>query len=112
MVGEKVWLATLDDRTRDTHRLLHDQRVPLDGTFKTVDGASAIAPGQFGVAGEDINCRCTMEAIVTGFNEETGTMPQIDMATNPPEPPVPPSVPEPQMTSVPAIESIDLTGNQ
>jgi len=65
-VQSKVWLAALDDRTRETHALLHDQRVALGANFVSVSGASGPAPGQLGEPGEDINCRCSIEAIV-GF---------------------------------------------
>jgi hypothetical protein len=73
-VQAKVWLAALDDRTRETHAILHDQRVPIGENFVSVSGASGPAPGQLGEPGEDINCRCSMEAIV-GFAPDVEEVP-------------------------------------
>jgi uncharacterized protein with gpF-like domain len=63
-VVSKVWLSALDDRTRETHLAMHDQTVPVGEDFESPDGGTTKAPGQFGIAAEDINCRCSMEAIV------------------------------------------------
>ena len=54
----KQWDATLDGRTRDTHRLLDGQIRELDEPFE-VGGKKADAPGYFGDPAEDCNCRCT-----------------------------------------------------
>lgn len=56
---KKVWVASLDGRTRGSHRKLDGQSVPIDGEFH-IRGHKAKAPGLFGVPDEDINCRCTM----------------------------------------------------
>lgn len=61
IVETKVWLAALDARTRDTHIEAHGQTVPIDEDF-TVGGGKGPAPGQIGIAEEDINCRCSMTA--------------------------------------------------
>jgi SPP1 gp7 family putative phage head morphogenesis protein len=63
---KKRWLAAVDDRTRDSHASLDGATIDLDEEFDS-DGYTASAPGQFGVASEDINCRCTMISIVEGF---------------------------------------------
>lgn len=60
--GQKVWLAALDQRTRETHREAHGQMVGLNDEF-SVGGVSTKGPGQTGVAAEDINCRCSMDFI-------------------------------------------------
>lgn len=58
-VFEKVWLATLDVRTRETHRDADGQRVPLGGAFE-VGGFSLEFPGDpLGPPQEVINCRCS-----------------------------------------------------
>lgn len=62
MVQQKVWVATFDDRVRDTHADAHGQTVALDDDF-TVGTATGPGPGQMDEAGETINCRCTMVAI-------------------------------------------------
>jgi SPP1 gp7 family putative phage head morphogenesis protein len=64
IVAQKIWLATIDDHTRDTHLALHGQTVPVDGDFSSDSGASGPAPGQMGDPAEDINCRCSMLAVL------------------------------------------------
>lgn len=64
VVKRKQWLATMsDDRTRETHVEAHGQEVALDDDFEVGEG-SGPAPGQIGLASEDIQCRCTMLAVV------------------------------------------------
>ena len=53
----KQWCATLDSRTRDSHRELDGKIVEVDEEF-TINGVSAMFPGDFGDPAEDCNCRC------------------------------------------------------
>ena len=55
----KQWDSTLDNRTRPHHRRLDGQIRELDEPFE-VGGLKAAAPGQFGRASEDCNCRCCL----------------------------------------------------
>jgi len=55
----KVWVATLDNRTRDSHQKMDGVEANADGVFTLPSGVTAEAPGLSGVAEEDINCRCT-----------------------------------------------------
>lgn len=55
----KQWSAIRDGRTRDSHRKLDGQIRELDEYFE-VDGHKAMHPHGFGLASEDVNCRCTM----------------------------------------------------
>lgn len=55
----KQWDSTLDDRTRESHKILDGQIRELDDYFE-VNGHRAMMPGGFGVASEDIHCRCCM----------------------------------------------------
>ena len=64
VVKKRKWLATLDDRTRDRHRELHGTVISIETDFQDEDGNHAIAPGQFGTPGSDINCRCTTIAVI------------------------------------------------
>jgi SPP1 gp7 family putative phage head morphogenesis protein len=63
VVDGKVWITARDSNVRDDHR-------SLDGTFRSLDelwvlgGAGAPHPGAFGIASQDINCRCTIRAEV------------------------------------------------
>ncbi len=55
----KQWDSTLDDITRGTHRELDGQIRNVDEPFEIPSsGAKAMYPGGFGIAKEDINCRC------------------------------------------------------
>lgn len=55
---EKMWLATDDTRTRETHRLADGQRVPVDRSF-IVGGFELAFPGDpSGPPQEVIQCRC------------------------------------------------------
>ncbi|MDO4333070.1 MAG: phage minor head protein [Eubacteriales bacterium] len=53
----KRWDSTLDDRTRDSHKILDGQIREIEDYFE-VNGHRALHPGAFGVASEDIHCRC------------------------------------------------------
>jgi SPP1 gp7 family putative phage head morphogenesis protein len=66
---ERQWLATLDANTRQSHQSLDGQKANKDDLF-TSDGATAQYPGQFGVASEDVNCRCSTIDVVDGVSPE------------------------------------------
>lgn len=55
----KVWVATLDNRTRDSHGTMDGQEADKDGMFTFPGGAKTPAPGIQGPPEEVINCRCT-----------------------------------------------------
>ncbi len=62
---KKQWVATLDGRTRDSHRWLDSKIVDIDKDFP--NGCSY--PGDpSGPASEVYNCRCTMIAVVDGVD--------------------------------------------
>lgn len=62
----KVWLSTVDDRTRPTHTTADKQRTLLTSPFK-VGGADLLFPGDpRGPAHEVINCRCSLLPVVLG----------------------------------------------
>lgn len=63
---EKMWLATEDGRTRDTHREADGQRVPLGSRF-LVGFAELDFPGDpSGPPQEIIQCRCTLLLVDPG----------------------------------------------
>lgn len=63
---EKVWLATMDHRTRDTHFIADGQRVPFASPF-VVGGFPGMFPGDPELpAGERIQCRCTFLVVEPG----------------------------------------------
>lgn len=54
----KQWMATGDDRTRDSHLRAHGQTVPVNKPF-SVNGAKLMFPGDPSApASETISCRC------------------------------------------------------
>lgn len=60
----KRWNTMMDDRVRDTHFYLEGVAVPLDRAFYTYDGDSAMSPGRFTLASNNVNCRCVVDLIV------------------------------------------------
>lgn len=63
---KKRWIATLDGRTRDSHRKLHGKTVDVDEKFPN----GLMFPGDpRGDAKELYQCRCDMVAIVEGVND-------------------------------------------
>lgn len=62
----KTWNAIIDEVTRETHFELNGTTIPVDEYFVTSGGAAALAPKMFGVASEDIHCRCVITLNVRG----------------------------------------------
>ena len=61
---KKKWIATKDERTRDSHKSADGQVVDYDKPF-IVGGEELMYPGdENGSAGNVINCRCTMVSFV------------------------------------------------
>lgn len=65
----KVWVATLDPRTRDHHRDMDGKEADEDGLFTFLNGAKVEGPGLTGIASEDINCRCTTITQIQGVEQ-------------------------------------------
>lgn len=78
---KKRWSATLSTRTRSDHAALDGQTVGIKDKFK-IHEYTAMYPHGFGVAAEDINCRCSTVTIINGIepelrrDQETGEMVQ------------------------------------
>lgn len=66
---EKVWLASMDARTRDTHFAADGQRVPLDGVFNVGGFLTPLPAAEVLPPQERINCRCSVLYVEPG--EET-----------------------------------------
>ncbi|MDC0827000.1 phage minor head protein [Lactococcus petauri] len=64
---QKQWVATLDVRTRQDHGQLDGQIREVDELFE-VNGYKGQGPRLFGIAEEDINCRCTTVTVVNGVS--------------------------------------------
>lgn len=54
----KVWHTMMDEKVRMTHDYLEGMAVGLRDEFYTFDGDHAAAPGGFGKAENNVNCRC------------------------------------------------------
>lgn len=67
---EKQWVSTLDKRTRDTHQELDGKVVGIDEYFE-VRGLKTLQPNMFGIAEEDINCRCRTLSVIKGYKSGT-----------------------------------------
>lgn len=65
---KKQWMATLDSHTRDTHKALDGQMVPINEPFEA-GGYSIMYPGDPDADPAMVyNCRCTMVAVVDGVD--------------------------------------------
>ena len=69
--AKKMWVASLDNRTRGTHQHLDGQVVGIDEEFVSQSGSTSLAPSNFGVPHEDINCRCKIVTLVEDYKPTT-----------------------------------------
>ncbi|TDM12665.1 phage minor head protein [Macrococcus bovicus] len=77
---EKMWTATLDSRTRSSHRKLDGKAVDIDHNFK-INGC--VGPGPKLLVGanaakENINCRCVLMYLVDGQVPEVRRAKDVD----------------------------------
>lgn len=66
---KRQWLTSGDSRVRDTHQTLDMQFEDKDGLFH-LGSLSTRYPGNFGVASEDINERCTVIDVIEGLEPQ------------------------------------------
>lgn len=68
---QKQWMATPDNRTRDTHAELDGQIVDVDEPFITSAGNEIMYPGDPAAAPEEVwNCRCTLVYVYPDYPSE------------------------------------------
>lgn len=65
----KVWMSALDLLVRSTHRKLDGEKADIKGYFH-LHGSKSKGPHQWGIAKEDINCRCIVIYLVNGMLPE------------------------------------------
>lgn len=53
----KIWVSTIDKRTRDTHKKL-DGQIKKTNEFFEINGSKGQGPGKMDKAEENVNCRC------------------------------------------------------
>jgi hypothetical protein len=69
---KKMWIASLDDKTRSSHIALDSVQKEIDKNFiSPITGARGQAPCQMDQIGDNINCRCRMIEIVNDITPET-----------------------------------------
>jgi len=71
---EKVWYASLDARTRETHFLMHEKYAPINQPFN-VNGSPMMVPlDPAGPAEEVIQCRCVVLYLYEGDKRPDGSI--------------------------------------
>lgn len=66
----KQWLATLDGRTRDSHRRLDGQTKDIDDPFRSEYGEIMYPGDPSAHPGDVYNCRCTLVYVYPDYPEE------------------------------------------
>lgn len=74
VVQEKVWIATPDERTRESHLEIDGEQVSIDKPFSNELMYPADPDGE---PAEVYNCRCTMRTEVIGFRNADGSVTEI-----------------------------------
>ena len=54
----KEWMTMGDEKVRDSHSYIEGNKIGIDDKFYTYDGDSALMPGGFDLAENNVNCRC------------------------------------------------------
>jgi phage portal protein BeeE len=60
----KMWLTSGDQKVRSAHKTMDGQVKHITEPFAAPDGSTAMFPGGFGKASQDINCRCAMRPVL------------------------------------------------
>jgi hypothetical protein len=66
---KQEWMATIDDRTRDSHIVLDGERVQVGESFHAEGGDLRFPGDPQGPPEEVYNCRCTLVAAVDGIDQ-------------------------------------------
>ena len=75
VVLKKVWIATPDDRTRESHLELDGEEVDTDDKFSN----GLMYPGDPSGEPEEVyNCRCSIRTHIIGFKKEDGSISYIN----------------------------------
>ena len=67
--GKKVWVSTLDSRTRPDHQMMDGVEADENGVFTLPDGSRGEAPGLLDNYDQNINCRCTYIYVIDEMPE-------------------------------------------
>lgn len=75
VVMKKVWIATPDDRTRESHLDMDGEEVDIDEEFSN----GCQFPGDAGGPPEEVwNCRCSIRSHIVGVQNGNGSIDYID----------------------------------
>ena len=75
VVQKKVWIATPDDRTRESHLELDGEEVDIDEEFSN----GLMYPGDPSGDPEEVwNCRCSMRDKIVGFKRADGSVSYVN----------------------------------
>lgn len=74
VVQKKVWIATPDDRTRESHIEIDGEEVDVDDNFSN---GLAYPADPSGEPEEVWNCRCSIRTHIIGFRREDGTIVEV-----------------------------------
>lgn len=75
IVAKKVWIATPDDRTRESHLWLDGEQVDPDQEFSN---GLRFPADPAGAPEEVYNCRCTMGTEIIGFKKSDGSISKVE----------------------------------
>lgn len=64
---QREWNTAKDERVRSSHSFMHNQTRGMQEEFTSGQGHRTMHPGGFGVASEDIQCRCTVGTRITSL---------------------------------------------
>lgn len=79
IIMKKVWIATADDRTRESHLAMDGQEVDIDEPFVDGDNNELMYPADPTAEPETVyNCRCSMRTHIVGFKKADGDIEKID----------------------------------
>lgn len=70
---QKTWVATLDERTRDSHIELDGVTIPIDQKFENSDGELMYPADPNGDAANVYNCRCTLITTIKNHGRDLTT---------------------------------------
>lgn len=75
IVLKKIWMATHDERTRESHQKMDGEEVEYDKEFSN----GLMFPGDPNGAPEEVyNCRCTMVTDIVGLRKADGRIETVD----------------------------------